>query len=62
MPNCVTYVPGMLCNLCVGKLIIHVLISSRPGDAYSHGAFHGGSAWVPNSEGGVEPQVTDRVG
>ena len=20
MPNCVTYVPGILCNLCVGKL------------------------------------------
>jgi hypothetical protein len=26
MPNCVTYVPGMLCNLCVGKLKFFIVL------------------------------------
>jgi hypothetical protein len=33
MPNCVTYVPGILCNLCLGKLnIFHCLMALRQRD------------------------------
>ena len=28
MPKCVTYVPGIVCNLCIGKLILQLAKSA----------------------------------